>query len=439
MATLNGWKAIAGHLKRDERTARRWAAEGGMPVHRIPGPGRGSVYALAEEIDAWLATDRARVAEAARSAPVTIDVVPIVKFCPSSWVGRRWVAGALTAAGAFLVVAGMLQSRQPWAEPATPAVILADPATKAVYLQAGYDWNLRTPDSLARAVQEYAETIKRDPRVAPAYAGLANSYLLLREFGSLPDAAAYPRAEAAARAAVSLSPNCTEAHRALAFIAFWWHRDTATAAREFDRALVLSTNDALTYHWRANALLANGEVEAAQRDIERARDLDPTSTAILVDRGMILYIAGHRAEGLASLRVLAREQPEAAGPHRSLAEIAMFEGRQNEFLGESARAAYRRSDAPLLAKIERWRFAAMQAGQLNNAMLIDAKQGKEGWFQVARVASVAGRFGEAKDALARACNAGEPDTVSAPSDLWLSRAMTPSDIAARCGATSSLL
>jgi hypothetical protein len=51
MGRLDGWKMIAAYLRRDERTARRWAAESGLPVHRIPGSGRGSVYALAEEID----------------------------------------------------------------------------------------------------------------------------------------------------------------------------------------------------------------------------------------------------------------------------------------------------------------------------------------------------------------------------------------------------
>lgn len=59
MDRLNGWKTIAAYLRRDERTARRWAAESGMPVYRMPGPGRGSVYAIAEEIDAWIEADRA--------------------------------------------------------------------------------------------------------------------------------------------------------------------------------------------------------------------------------------------------------------------------------------------------------------------------------------------------------------------------------------------
>lgn len=435
METLNGWKAIAAYLRRDERTAMRWATERSMPVHRMPGPGRGSVYAIAEEIDAWIAADRERAAEADRTVPTIVDPAapPMVTLASVPWWRRRRVAPALIASGALLAVSGALTLRHGHPGDPAPKAVFADPATKAIFLQAGYDWNLRTPESLARAVQEYGATITRDPRVAPAYVGLANSYLLLREYGSMPDAAAYARAEAAARAAVALSPDCAAAHRALAFIAFWWRQDKTTAHREFDRALAITPDDPLTHHWLANALLANGEIDAALREIGRARDLDPTSTSMLADRGMILYVAGHRAEGLASLRVLAREQPDVVSPHRSLAAIALFEGRRDAFLREALITARLRSDAARLSQLEGWRAAETRPGRIEEAMLRDAKQKRAGWFEIARLAAMAGRPEEAKDALARACNARDPATASAPSDLWLSHSLSPADIAERCG------
>jgi excisionase family DNA binding protein len=51
---LDSWKEIAEHLKRDLRTVRRWEAERGLPVHRVPGSGRRVVFAYRAEIDAWL-------------------------------------------------------------------------------------------------------------------------------------------------------------------------------------------------------------------------------------------------------------------------------------------------------------------------------------------------------------------------------------------------
>lgn len=49
---LHSWKEIAAYLKRDERTVRRWEAEG-LPVHRKVHKKQASVFAYKEEIDAW--------------------------------------------------------------------------------------------------------------------------------------------------------------------------------------------------------------------------------------------------------------------------------------------------------------------------------------------------------------------------------------------------
>ncbi|WP_375390406.1 tetratricopeptide repeat protein [uncultured Sphingomonas sp.] len=434
---LNGWKAIAAYLRREERTAMRWAAARGLPVHRAPGPGRGTVYALPDEIDAWLAADRARAA-ATPAAPVAIipAIPPLARLSPPRLWHSRWIASGLVVGGALLIALGALTLPRPAASgPAEP--VFTDPAGKALFLQASYDWNLRTRESLTRAVREYSDAIGHDPRVPTAYVGLANSFLLLREYGSMLDADAYPRAEAAARAAVALSPQSAEAHRALAFIAFWWRQDRTEARREFARSIALRPEDALTHHWYATALLANGEAPAAVREIGIARDLDPTATAVLADRGLILYVAGRRAEGLAALHGLTREQPDAVSPHRSLAEIALFEDRADEFLRESATVARLRGDAAGLAQIARWRAAPSRAA-MEAAMLRDADQEYAGWFRVAQIAALAGRGDEAKAALARACRAREPATVSAASSLWLSRALSRADIAQRCGRVASL-
>lgn len=53
---LDSWKEIAEYVGRDVRTAIRWEAERGLPVHRVPGGKRGSVFAFTDEIDRWLLT-----------------------------------------------------------------------------------------------------------------------------------------------------------------------------------------------------------------------------------------------------------------------------------------------------------------------------------------------------------------------------------------------
>ena len=51
---LQSWKEIASYLGRAERTCRRWEKEFGLPVHRMDGSHRTSVFAYKQELDSWL-------------------------------------------------------------------------------------------------------------------------------------------------------------------------------------------------------------------------------------------------------------------------------------------------------------------------------------------------------------------------------------------------
>src|SRR5215467_53144 len=68
---LNSWKSIAAYFGRDERTVKRWEVQRGLPVHRVPGAGRSSVYAYANELADWLQT-----ADESSSEPLAEDAPP---------------------------------------------------------------------------------------------------------------------------------------------------------------------------------------------------------------------------------------------------------------------------------------------------------------------------------------------------------------------------
>jgi hypothetical protein len=53
---LTSWKEIAAYLHKGVRTAQRWEQELGLPVRRPKTDGEGIVFALPEELDAWLRT-----------------------------------------------------------------------------------------------------------------------------------------------------------------------------------------------------------------------------------------------------------------------------------------------------------------------------------------------------------------------------------------------
>src|SRR4051794_17772774 len=65
--SLDSWKAIAGYLKCDERTVRRWEKEG-LPIHRHMHKKRASVYAYRAEVAQWWERDRVRLQTAEATA-----------------------------------------------------------------------------------------------------------------------------------------------------------------------------------------------------------------------------------------------------------------------------------------------------------------------------------------------------------------------------------
>lgn len=72
---LRGWKEIGRRLGVDERTAKRWEATRGLPVHRVPGEPRAPVYAHPAELSAWLS--------ARGTAPATPDPAPALPPDPA--------------------------------------------------------------------------------------------------------------------------------------------------------------------------------------------------------------------------------------------------------------------------------------------------------------------------------------------------------------------
>jgi hypothetical protein len=412
--TVAGWKGIAAYFGRDERTVMRWAAERGLPVRRMPGQKRASVYAVRDELAAWLNAEPPPPGPSAGALPPeTIAQASLPPTTPRRWRLTIAAAGLLviTGVGAAFFAAARLS---PVAIPATAVNADAKPAPAAegAYLQARYDLAQRTPASLSRAVKGFGAAIGADPRWAASYAGLAEAYLLSREYSNLPDAEAYQQARAADEAAVALDDNLAAAHRGLAFIAFWWTGDIPLARHEFARALALAPYDARTHHWFATALSANGEAAAALREIEIARRLDPNSTAILAGAGLLTYLAGNRAGALAMLRAVLADHPNESSSHQYLSGIAIDSGDDATFLAEAGRAAELRGDRAGMALVA----AAHRGAAGGHAAMLRAiyqclatERGQHGsWFPLAVIAGLQRNSPLALELLRRAQSTHDP-------------------------------
>jgi tetratricopeptide (TPR) repeat protein len=222
-----------------------------------------------------------------------------------------------------------------------------------LYLKGRYYFEKRTSDDLSKAVDLFTQSIVQDPAYAAPYVGLADSYNLLREYGTMPPQEAFPRARAAASKAVELDPNSAEAHNSMAFATYWGFFDAATADREFKRALQLDPALSRAHHWYSTFLAQNGRFQEALAEIEHARQLNPSSEPILADKGFILAEAGKTEEARTLLTQLCTSQPNFIHPHHYLADLVYFpEGNYAGYFAEERTAARLSHDAGKESKID---------------------------------------------------------------------------------------
>lgn len=428
---LKGWKSIADYFGRDASTVMRWEAQRGLPVRRVPGALRSSVYALPGELASWLEATSTEDAVAIDVSLVTKSLAvtsPSASSVPAgsadSNLARRTRAPMIISAFAVagIAITGVLASRLPDG-PVVQAVV-RDPTVEREVLAATYDLNLRTPASLERARASFGAIIARDPTAAPAYAGLSEVFLLLREYTPFPSIEAYRAAEAAAKAAITLDPNLLAAHRALAFAAFWGEHDVPTARAEFARARALAPQNAQTWHWYATALSANGEAVAALDAIETARRLEPQSTPIASDYGLLAYLAGRKAEGIQTLDAVAAGSPTDMSAHRYLADLALERGDGATYLAESAVACRLRNDGAECAALTAERVAFAQGGRVALLAAIAERRrqqatANDGHVALAKVLALQGNRAGADDQLRLAAAVREPSLAELPGEIML--------------------
>jgi eukaryotic-like serine/threonine-protein kinase len=150
----------------------------------------------------------------------------------------------------------------------------------SLYLKGRYEWNKRTQEGVAAGIKHFQEAVTIDPRYAPAYVGLADSYALHVDYRSVPVTEGFEAAKAYARKAIELDESLAEAHASLAWSLFIYDWDFTAAEREFKRAIELAPGYATSHQWYAFLLIARGQIEEALIEAHMSQELDPGSVSI---------------------------------------------------------------------------------------------------------------------------------------------------------------
>ena len=157
------------------------------------------------------------------------------------------------------------------------------------YLKGRYFWNKRTEAGLKRGIEYFQKSVERDPTYALAYAGLADSYIMMANWRFSPSAEGYEKSRAAALRALELDPQLAEAKTSLAYSTLLYQWDWRGAEQGFREAIAMSPNYASAHHFYSICLLTAGRQAEALAEIQRAQELDPLSLIITSVHGWIFY------------------------------------------------------------------------------------------------------------------------------------------------------
>jgi len=199
-----------------------------------------------------------------------------------------------------------------------------------LHLLGEYAFAPRTPEAIRKARDYFQHAIDLDPAYAPAYAGLAKTWLAEADYGfglSAREGAA--RAQPLLDKALTLDPDLLEGLIVQGVL--------YTTASEFDRARTYLLRAVKLYPGSARAHFTLGVsydfdtmVRPALESYTRARELDPLN--VLVDRrlGMCLMWMGRYDQAAQHFRRTLELVPKLAGGYWGLASLEYARGHYDE-------------------------------------------------------------------------------------------------------------
>lgn len=141
------------------------------------------------------------------------------------------------------------------------------------YLKGRYHTLQYTPVGNKQAVAELNEALRLDPGYALAWAGLADAYTAASDW-LLPPREALSKARAAAEKALALDDTLAEAHAALGHV--FVHQFNPAAEREFQRAMDLNPNSVAAMFFYFEYFFAR-DPDKSVAVLRRVQQLDPLS------------------------------------------------------------------------------------------------------------------------------------------------------------------
>jgi len=186
-------------------------------------------------------------------------------------------------------------------------------------------WWRRSPDELQKAITLFAKALEHDPSFAPAYAAMADSWLLLAMYGNLTNMKATERAMPMIEKALEIDPQSAEAFAALG-LARWQIGQMDAAESALRQAVSLDDDYVPAFLWLGGLLGELGRLPEQSQVLQQAMAIDPLNELLAINFAGNLTSRGDYGAGKALLQDLIALRPDSATLLRILSTHAMKNG-----------------------------------------------------------------------------------------------------------------
>jgi tetratricopeptide (TPR) repeat protein len=194
--------------------------------------------------------------------------------------------------------------------------------------------SLRTPEGLKESIDLFKLAIGKDPLYALAYAGLADAYIFLGDYGISSPKDALEQAQNAVAKALNIDDNLAEAHTTLGHLKLYYYWAWKDAETQFKRAIDIEPNYAAAHQGLANYYAAQGRFGEAIEEINTALRYDPFSPNLNEAKGFHLYLAGNYDDAIQQLETTLQANPDFIPAHAVLGMAYLQQGRNAPALEE---------------------------------------------------------------------------------------------------------
>jgi len=198
-----------------------------------------------------------------------------------------------------------------------------------LYMKGRNYWNRRNADGVSQALKLFNAALEKDPRLAKAYAGVADCYMIGENLQLFKREEAYTKASAAILKAIDLDDAIAEAHASYGLL-LNNKQKYADALGEFKRALSLNPSYASAHHWYSICLANLGKLDQAIEEAKLASQSDPLSPPARNILGAMYVYARRYDDAIKVFDDILKLDPDFSPTLTFRSNVFVFKGMEEE-------------------------------------------------------------------------------------------------------------